>query len=110
MEQENKEIPKHFEEPTSEIAATEVAPSLETEGFIVEQPMTVEEKQELTEQLSEQTEIAPIAEEVKAAVQERDIAQSEVDVTHEHLQGDSGEIKDSGDAYEIINDLMNSGS
>lgn len=110
MEQKNKEIPTQFEQPSTEMATPEVVPSLETEGFIVEQPMTVEEKQELTEQLSGQAEVTTTTEEVKAVAQERVVGSVETDKAHEHLQGDSGEIKDSGDAYEIINDLMNSGS
>lgn len=110
MEQKNKEIPTQFEQPSTEMATPEVVPSLETEGFIVEQPMTVEEKQELTEQLSGQAEVTTTTEEVKAvAPQERVVGSVETDKTYEHLKGDSREIKDS-DAYEIINDLMNSGS
>ncbi len=106
MEQENKEFPQHLEQPNHEFAAPENSPMQETEGFIVELQVTEAEKQEIAEQLAEQQPVAPTIQEVKAAAVERAQQQEEIDKAHEHLQKDN-DIETSGDAYEMINDLMN---
>lgn len=106
MEQENKEFPQHLEQSNHEFAAPENSPMQETEGFIVEQQVTEAEKQEIAEQLAEQQPVAPTIQEVKAAAVERAQQQEEIDKAHEHLQKDN-DIETSGDAYEMINDLMN---
>ncbi len=109
MEQENKEFPNQIEQSPHEISTPET-PVLETEeGVIVEQPMTEEEKQEITEQLAlEQVQpVAPTVQEVKAVAMERAaVEQEQLDKAHEHLQKDN-EIETSADAHSILNDLMN---
>lgn len=108
MEPQNKEFPSFSGPETSH--QTDIENRESTEGEIIGQPLSPEEKQEMEQDVTDQQEtlIAPSLAEAPVLEQSQNASArtySEVDHTANHLRGDN-KIETSGDAHDVLNDLL----